>query len=219
MKYLKILGLAVIAAAALMAIVGAGTASAQSEEKAALCKVTPTAGICSVANTYPAGTEIHAVLAPGTIAVLTPKGEQVLVECEESTLAGKTETETTPTGPITALTWGKCQHNGIEEVKTVETGKLTVHHDTEPEGEHNGILTAEGVSVTVRGIFGGLHCDYGGIIKEGLTVTGGNPAKVDATATVELTGQTGFLECPESAVWHAEYEVTEPTPLYVGTHE
>jgi hypothetical protein len=208
MKYVKILGLAAVAAAALMAFVGAGTASAQNGEKTALCKVTPTNGICALENTYPAGTVVESEATE--TATLTPSGELPTITCTSSKLSGKTETETTPEGKITELTWGGCN----QTVETKENGKLIIHHD----GEHNGTITAEGVSVTVSALFGSLHCDFGGTIKEGLTLTGGNPAIVDATATVKLVKQTGFFTCPGTAVWHAKYKVTSPTPLYVGTH-
>lgn len=202
MKYVKMLGLAAVAAAALMAFVGAGTASAETT----LCKVTETP--CSSTNMYPVGTEIKSSLVAGTKAVLTPAGELPTIECEASAVEGKTETTTTPEGKISTLSFTKCN----QTVETVETGKLQIHYDA----EHNGTLTASGVRVRVKALFGALSCDFGGEVNAGLTVTGGAPAKVDATATIPMIQKTGSINCPESAVWHAEYNVTSPNPLYIS---
>jgi hypothetical protein len=217
MKYVKILGLAAVAAAALMAFVGAGTASATTTG----CTVTD----CSSGMIGP-GTgdeEIHAVLKAGTKAILTPSNELPTVECEESTVKANVETTTTPEGKIAELTFKKCNNT----VEVLEPGSLVLHWDA----EHNGYLTVHGFHVRVKGLFGSLSCDFGETItanepppgpgeppKNALTVTGGDPAIVDATATIPLTpgGETGFIECPKSAVWHAEYEVTNPKPLYVS---
>jgi hypothetical protein len=207
MKYLKTLSLAVIAAAALMAIVGAGTASATST----LCKVTEEE--CSLANMWPEGTPIHAVLAPETHATLTPSGELPEITCKESTISGSPETTTTPEGAISVLSFGSCEP---QEVETLETGRLQVHWDEEAPEAHNGALTASGVRVRVKAFFGSLSCDFGGEVTSGLTLTGGSPAHVDATATIPMIKETGFITCPENAIWHAEYEVTAPASLYVS---
>lgn len=217
MKYLKILGLAAVAAAALMAFAGAGTASATTT----LCKVTE--DNCSEANMYPVGTEIHAVLKAGTKAVLTPTGELPNVSCEESTLRAKTITTTTPEATIEELTFKKCNNT----VEVLEPGRLQIHWDV----EHNGYLTVHGFHVRVKALFGALSCDFGETFTANehdtsveppktnrMTVTGGETAFVDATAEIPLTvgGKTGSLNCPTAAIWHAEYEVAKPKPLYIS---
>lgn len=202
MKYLKMLGLAAVAAAALMAFVGAGTASATTT----LCKATESA--CSSTNMYPVNTEIKAKLVAGGKAVLTNSGELPTVECSKSEVEGKTETTTTPEGNISKLTFEECN----QTVEVLEKGKLQVHYDA----EDNGTLTATGVRVRVKALFGSLSCDFGGTVSSGLTVTGGTAPKMDATAVIPMIQETGFIECPETATWHAEYEVTTPKPLYIS---
>jgi hypothetical protein len=212
MKYVKILGLAAVAAAALMAFVGAGTASAQNPEEAVLCKVTPTEGHCPmtpVDQMVTEGTTITSQLVAGTTAKLTPAGELPEDVCKKSTTSGKTESTTTPHGLLT-LTFSECS----QTTEVLSGGELTIHHD----GEHNGTVTSTGSITRIKALFGSLSCDYGGEIHEGLTLTGGNPAILMATATVHLVKETGFISCPETAIWHGEYEVTSPKPLYVGTH-
>ena len=202
MKYLKILAIAAIAAIALMAMAGVGSAGAETY----LCKATE--DTCSQANAYGVGTEIKANLVPKTKAVLTASGELPTVECGSSTVEGKTETATTPEGKLSGLTFGECN----QTVEVLEKGSLQIHWDA----EHNGTVTTRGIRIRVKALFGSLSCDFGGEIKEGLTLTGSSAPKIDATATVPVTQETGIIECPTSAVWHAEYEVTKPTPLYVS---
>jgi hypothetical protein len=195
MKYLKMLGLAVVAAAAVMAIAGAGTAAAE----ATLCKTT-TEPCTSQA------TALAAHLVEGTHATLTPAGGLVEpITCKESVVEGNVETATTPRGKITKLTFANC---GEDVVETIAAGELVGHHDA----AHNGTVTAIGFTVRVKSH--GLTCNFGTEVKEGLTLTGGSPAKLDATATIPL--ENGFF-CPSSAVWHAEYVVTTPESLYITT--
>jgi len=195
MKYLKMIGLAAVAAAALMAFAGAGTASAETT----LCA--DTAG----ASCYGKGTVVDASLVAGTKAVLTPAGFfGSNVECAISTVKGKVETTTTASGKIEQLTFEEC----TDPVTVTKPGKLAIHHD----GEHNGKLTVTGYEVHVEQ--SSLPCTFAGNITEGITVTGGSMAKVDATATLEGTSS---FPCPSSAVWHAEYTVNQPEPLYVVT--
>jgi len=79
------------------------------------------------------------------------------------------------------------------------------------DAEHNGNLTAKGFEVEVNA---GVTCIFGGEVNSGLTLTGGAPAIVDATATIPKTGGSFF--CPSSAVWHATYQLNSPNPAYVS---
>jgi hypothetical protein len=201
MKYLATFATAVLAALALTAVAGVGAAGAETY----LCKATEST--CAQANAYGEGTEISAELASGTKSVLTANGNLSIVECASSTVEGKTETAQTPEGKLSGLSFGECNNT----VEVLEKGSIQVHWDA----EHNGTLTAKGIRLRVEQSFGSLSCDFGGEIKEGLTLTGGSSPKIDVTATVPLLQGTGIIECPSSTVWHAEYEVTKPTPLYV----
>jgi len=104
MKYVKMLGLAAVAAAALMAFVGASTASAT-----VLCKTagtgSPTGTTCPANQAYPAGTAITAV-NKGTVKLDTTFKT---IECSGSEVKGSTSNEgsatETVTGPEGTLTF------------------------------------------------------------------------------------------------------------------
>jgi len=239
MKYVKMLGLAAAAVAALMAFVGASTASAT-----VLCKVEGEKGAtgltgttCPAEKAYPKGTEIHAVLDPGTgPAKLTTAFKNI--ECEESTVSGKTSNEgsatETVTGSVEVLTFGKCNC----EVNVIKKGTLEVHWinvlDKNENGEviaetggHNGTLTSNGAEVTAQcnTIFGAVHCiyvtentDLGTATASGKNEKGeATPATMDIeSANIPRLATSGL--CAETAKWDAKYEVTSPKPLYVAAH-
>ena len=207
MKYVKILGLAVVAAMALMAFLGAGTASATK-----LCKTTDTPH-CTAGWHYNEGTVIKTSLKAGTSAVLSDTGGSLRDECAESTTEGATtntgsETETVD-GKVEAakLTWGKCT---AEKTETLKGGLLEIHWI---EGTHNGTVTAKEFEVTVK-VFG-VSCIYkaGAGIHLGELTSG--PEPILHVNTV-VQGSGGFL-CPSTGTWKATYVVTSPTPLYVTT--
>ena len=209
MKPLKILGLAVLAATALMALVGSGTAAAT---ETTLCKVKETVGglpQCAAANQYPKGTRVHAELQAGSKFILVaPYGN---IECEESTLEVTTEQQTAiPLGAtVNAFTFGKC--NGI--VNTFVKGTLDIEIIDLPEWTHNGTLTFTGTEVTTE-LFG-IHCIY----KPGHTgtLTGGEMATIDFEGTTwPRTGGRGGAFCGSTATVKAAYTVTTPEPLWVS---
>jgi hypothetical protein len=202
MKYVKALGLAVLAAAAVMAFVGAGTASAT-----VLCK--NNAEPCS--EPYGAGTTINST-QEGSGILETLSGE-LLVTCTESTVKGKVEKAGSATepvsGPVETLSFGGCTN----EVKTLATGSLEVSWSEKT----NGTLTSKNGKVTVAIL--GVSCTYGTAAtgtKLG-TVTGGvtaeKQATIDINAVVPLV--EGSFLCPKETRWTASYTVTEPKPLYV----
>ncbi len=205
MKYVKMLGLAAVAAMALMAFVGAGTASAT-----VLCKTTLTTGCAAAGQDYPAGTKIHAT-SEGS-AVLETTGGVVLDTCTGSTVKGKTSNtggaSETVSGPIEELAWGACSRT----TNTLKLGSLEVHHIA---GTDNGTLTATGgIEVTILTIFGTCTFGTGANLDIG-RVTGGAPATIDTDKTV-VPKIAGNAACPAHGVWNANFIVTEPTPLYVA---
>ncbi|HMI81371.1 MAG TPA: hypothetical protein VK480_06240 [Solirubrobacterales bacterium] len=214
MKKLKILGLMVVAAMALMASAGAGTASATFT---ALCEAETTINglpICEPNHLYPAGTRIHAELEAGTkLNIATPLG---VVECNKSTLDAITEHETEiPLGAIVAaLTFGECKKGAEEvEIKTVKPGTLDIEVIDLPEWTHDGTLTFTGTEITVFFKNIGAHCFYdaghAGIL------TGGPMATIDWFGTLTKTG--GNVLCPAgNANWNGFYTVTSPEPLWIS---
>jgi hypothetical protein len=215
MKYLKMLGLAAVAAMALMAFLGAGSASAT-----VLCTTANETTGCTM--DYAANTEIHATLTTGTTAKLwsDPKGANPIATCTESTVKGTTSTTgsatTTVSGPLdttvqangqlTGLSWGGCN----QTTKTTTAGELEIHWI---EGTANGTVTAKNSVVTV--VLSGLSCSYGA--QAGLhlgTLTGGTEPHLAISTTVNKVA--GSFACPEHAIWEAEYTVTAPHALYVS---
>jgi hypothetical protein len=220
MKYVKMLGLAAVAAAALMAFVGASTASAT-----VLCKTnvvgTPTGTTCPANQAYPAGTEIHMV-SEGNV-VLTTGSEITEITCRHSTMKGITRNEGSATetvkGSVEAknVTWEECSTpNGACTYSTIKGGTLEIHWI---EGTHNGTLAFNGLEVTssCASIFGNIHCIYE-LAEEDLgTLTGGNPATVDVESAPINNVSTSSL-CPTGPKLDAKYKITTPEPLYVAGH-
>lgn len=186
MKQLKILGLALIAAGALMAFVGAGTASATFT---ALCEVkfTEPSGTtkCPAGKTYTEEDEFHAVLETGTKLTLeTGLGK---VECAESTISGNPQAATAM--PLTIVTKEFITANCGEYTVIVEASSLKIEIIDLPIWTHNGTMTLE-ASVEVSK--GEATCLY--TTGHAGTLTGNNPGTLDfATA---LTKVGGNAKCP-----------------------
>lgn len=224
MKYVKMLGLAAIAAAALMAFVGASTASAT-----VLCKTegtgTPTGTTCPPGQAYEGGTTIHAVLDPETGPAKLVTSFKT-IECEESTVSVVTRNEGSATETVIGdveepeeggkkvpkLTFGKCNC----EVNVLKGGSLEIHWI---EGSHNGTLTSsEGeVTITCSTVFGNVHCIYKTNATDLGKLTGGPMATMDIEKSSIPRLTTNAL-CSEKAEWSAKYTVTSPEPLYVTGH-
>jgi hypothetical protein len=204
MKHLKILGLAAVAAMAVMAFVGAGTASAT-----VLCNNNASTTACS--SKVAAGTEIKSELTGS--AILETTGGTTLDTCTGGGVNGKVESAgsstTTVGGKNSSVTWSGC----TVETKTLAPGSLEIHWIS---GTDNGTLTASGAEVTVNtGFFGA--CVYGtGTGKDLGTLVGGGPATLAISTTVTLTKNESGL-CPSETKWTANYKVTQPNPLYVAT--
>jgi len=214
MKHLKILGLAAVVAAALMASAGSSTATAT-----VLCKTSPAANEgettgtgCPPESTYPAKTTIEAKLVSGTKAKLVTSFKTI--ECSKSSVKGETSAEEAEplTGPEGTLSFEECNC----EVKVLKAGTLST---TWVSGTHNGTLRSTGneSTVTCSTIFGSVHCIYVTENTDVGTLTGGNPAKLKAEAVIPRLTTNGL--CSEESEWNAEYEVTAPKPLFVSKQD
>jgi hypothetical protein len=210
MKYARMLGLAAIAALAITAVVGAGTASASR-----LCKTT--VAVCPDAWDWPTGTEIHAVLDSSTL-IYEVNG---LVEetCTSSTIKGKTSNTGSATETVEIPLESKTLTGCTNAAKVIKPGRWTIHADPTAEGKDvgAGIVTSEGTEMTIVS-FGFISC----IFKTGTGTNIGTldePASPtsDATLTVNATVPISGAGCPANAKLTAEYTVTTPTPLYVST--
>jgi hypothetical protein len=193
MKYLKILGFAAIAAAALMAF--AGTASATE-------LTSPEGTRVKTGSTIHAVAEGHAVLDP-------PFGK---IECN-STVEGTTENETgaSITGSISVLNFTNCTNGAV--VSVIKKGTLSISS----LGNGNGSLTSNGAEVTVELL--GTHCIFSTSNTPIGTLTGskttGKTATLDIEAKIKRTGGRSGAFCGSESQWTGSYEVTKPDPLFV----
>jgi uncharacterized membrane protein len=198
MKHVKVLSLAAVTAAVLMAFVGAGTASA----------TTLTGEGGAVLKT---GTTIHANFAATEKvpkAVLTTSFKNI--ECAKSTVSGKTtnETGTTVNINVEALTFEECNC----EVKVLKTGTLAVASSSS--------LTSSGAEVTATcsTLFGNVHCIYA-TNGPWATLTGSrslNNSTARLDITVEFPRLTTSSLCDQTATWHIEFSIDNPDWLDVS---
>ncbi|MFL5834506.1 MAG: hypothetical protein ACJ76B_11090 [Solirubrobacterales bacterium] len=210
MKFIKMMGLAVVAALAVMAMVGASAASASGTA----CKTNSEP--CPAGDLYAAGTKMTAQLVPGTHATLTSSVGNVT--CKNSTVAGVLNEPAKAHGEITSLTFTNCTLGETECTVSATKPPYTVTGIATPAvlGKGNGDFTVTqkaGGSVpgatVVCGFF--INCTFSSTDIT-LKFTGGSPAKLKAEA-VNLNRSGGI--CPSTSVWHAEYEVTAPKPLFL----
>jgi len=203
MRYIKIFAPLFIAAVALTALAGAGTATAT-----VLCKNNLNTAKCS--EPYPVGTEFKTTLAGS--AVLTTSFKNV--ECQKATGEGKLESE----GSSTTTPWGKGTGTYSEcncEVKVLSTGTLEVHLTA---GTDNGTVIFKGTEVTANcsTIFGSVHCIFStGAGTDLGTLNSGSPAKAEFKEANIPRLATSAL-CAEKAKLDATFEITTPNPLYVA---
>jgi hypothetical protein len=203
MKYLKMLGLAAVAAMALMAFVGAGSASAT-----VICKteVTP----CPSGWMVSQGEEVSASLE-GTAKLETTAAEPTVLDtCTAGSVSGPTEQTGSATETVSIkftkeqLSWGS-PTSCTNTTDTVSGGTIEFHWIS----PWSMTVTVKEAKVTVNTL--GTSCTYGfgseykdiGIInppKEG------GPAKMVISTLVPKT-EGNFL-CPGEARWTATYKVT-----------
>jgi hypothetical protein len=243
MKPIKMLGLAMAAALATTALLGAASASAKPLVQ--LCKEkgeTP----CPAEKTYALGAlSIKAELEAGTSLEISNKGS-VVDTCTKSAIEGTAtgnetnlEFEQQVLGEFTKVTWESCT-GPFGESCTVSALQLPwryhVGQKTNAKGElqddgwlYVGELNGQpGARIFCPNIiFGNTECFVK--VKETqpnatgewgkLEVVGGNPAKVHMNIQLKVLpeGQnhTRCEDAEHQANWKAQYVVTEPKPLYI----
>jgi hypothetical protein len=202
MKHTKMLGLVALAAMAVMAFIGASTASATE-----LYQRTAGGNV-----TLAKGTKIESSLTGGT-AKLTSTGGTLLDTCTGGGVSGSTSSAgsstTTVTGAISSLTWTGC----LEPTNTTVNGELEIHHVT---GTTNGTVTGKNSVVKVNTTIFEAECEYtvGAALDLG-TLVGAGAVGGNATLAINtvVPAKNSFF-CPD-AKWEANYKVTAPLGLVV----
>jgi hypothetical protein len=210
MKYVKALGLAAVAVMALVAVAGAGTASAT-----VFCEenVEP----CPEAKRWSNGTAADLTLKAGTSFKTLDTNGEVLGTCNSATISwtitnagGATQT-LLGTTEAKQISWGGCTLN----VVAVEGGELEFHAIA---GTANGTVTAKGFRITISTpIFG--SCVYGlgaGAHLGTLTSSGTGDAILAINAVVTKVPGSSPVCITEFGI-AGEYTQKTPsgTPLFV----
>jgi hypothetical protein len=214
MRHLKVMGVAAIAAFALIAFAGATTASATR--------------LCAT-NTTPCGsiyshTTFHSTLATGQPAVLTTSGGIInpTLSCNTSTVsvtntnAGGGE-GVDVAGKLTALSFSGCTSTNPAGCSTSATiGSLagstgTVAYTSGMNGTLR--LTPPTVSFSCPILGSPVTCTFGGSGTVDATITGGAPAVVDVRN--QNIASIGGFGCPNASTWNATYHMTHT--LFVST--
>jgi hypothetical protein len=189
MKNLKVLGLAALATAALMAFAGSASATT----------VSTTTGGAAATPTIHAVSEGHTKL----------QNPIAIIECA-STLEGKVESHGAgipASGSITNFTLTPCTNSWHKT--TTKLGSLQVHWTS----GHNGVLTSSGVEVQATRFF--VPCNYGTNNTEVGAITGGNPATIHIKASLPILPGSSELCGGGSFGWTGSYQTT--TALYVAS--
>lgn len=206
MKYLKMLGLAAAAAAALMASVGSSSASA-----GVLCK--EKADPCAAASRVKNGEEFSSQVMATKAAFINTGVKNI--ECAKSTIAGKVTKEggkgEVPEVALQALQFIECNCKVI----VLKVGTFYVSHFVET---FNGTPFGTGQEIETKcsTIFGEVECIYATNNTKLGELQGGNPAILEVNA--KLPFQAGSNPLCEEGIWTGKYEVTKPKPVYVASN-
>ena len=202
MRYLKILGAAFAAAAALAAIVGAGAASADE--------------VCTVnnQNPCPAGSRVTTLqysLLSGTKAILAETDGTIIQECTSMSLhddiTGQGSGTSVHKSHTTPLTWGGC----TLPQETIKVGGGRIDNS----GGSNGTDTdSGGIETTINTIFFG-SCVYGTSAGTDFgTLDGGANARLTINAVLSKISGSSFA-CPSTVKWIATVPLTNHSAAYV----
>jgi hypothetical protein len=198
MKYVKMLGLLAIAAAALMAFAGSASATTL---------------------TSPTGTTYTGkITAESHNGPTTLHGSFVSVSCQKSHVEGQVEKHgpgVTVSGKIATLSFAECS----DEVTVLKPGSLEIHavNCNSKTKYCTGTLTSTGAEIKIHTSVG--ECIFTTSGTHLGTVTGtdhtGHHATLDIdSAAIPRTGGSFF--CGASGEWTGSYTVTTPTNLWIN---
>jgi hypothetical protein len=208
MKHLKLLGVAVVAALTLVAVIGSATASAK------VCSTAGTGAACGATD----GTE-YAGAFTATATNATFVSGFVTAVCTDSVQTGDITNSATGAGTITGLTFTGCTHNlGSGGCVASTTASATapwtasVIHTTGTNGTLTVLNVTSEFTCTILG--SAVKCLFkaSSAVAE---VHGGEPAVIKET-NVALEKEAGSNSlCSSTAGISASYVVVSPTSLFV----
>jgi len=191
---LKRLGLSVAVAAAVMASVGSGVASATELYRGA--------------STVPTGTDLDFTMKPGTSYSIMFTEGKIFNTCTSSTIKTRIVSPGSATSTTTAENTTYTSSLCTVPTNTLTNGKLEFHHISSTT---DATVTADGqITVTFSNIVLG-SCAYAA--KPGADMgilTGGSPATWHMNNVTEKVSGSPFT-CPATTLWTATYVSTEPT--------
>jgi len=199
MKHLKMLGAVALAALALIAFLGTGSASAT-----VLCKTATNPCL----EKWPAGTQLDLGLEGKGVWEDSIFGT-IFQECTSSTIKGKVTTGgsafETVKAPLEGVYWGNPESTCTREGDLLlRWGEFEIHSIA---GTNNGTLT----DITTQWTIAGTNCVYGFTSGTDVgTIKGGNPATLEINVIVPPLSGT----CTTKYRWTAKYTFA-PSPLYI----
>jgi hypothetical protein len=197
MNYVKVPALIAVAAMAMMALLGAGTASAT-----VLCK-TATGGLeCGGAWKF-SGT-VKGSLASGTSAVMKSTSGETVNTCTGGTAEGSASAggaTSTVTGNTTSVSLTGCSI----PITNVSKCEGEVHYIS---GTSNGTATVKGCEMTANTVFGSCTYGAGAGIDVGVIEEGGSKEAAKFSKVVNRVG--GSFACPSTLVVEASVVRTAP---------
>jgi hypothetical protein len=200
MKHPKIIRLTVVAATALMAVLGAGSASAD-----VLCTEN--------VNPCPAGKTVVSLIMTITSGQSTSMKDTAgneFTTCTVGEVKGTVEKQgegINPQGPITSLTWGASGAGCTTTFDTVKNGKLEVR----TEGATKAVW---GTETEVTTVAFGVSCTYGyGAGTTIGTLNTGTPATININTVINKTA--GSFLCPSTARRSGSYTITNHLSVFL----
>jgi hypothetical protein len=202
MKHLKILGVAIAAAVAMLVILGAGSASGT-----VLCTETTTP--CPSNRDEPQGTVVDAHLVGTAVWETSGPSPTILDTCTSGTLKFETLNTGSALGTVRARIKEMAFSNCTKFEKLINLGSIELHHI---ENTDNATWVETETELTMEA-FSGVSCTYGpGAGTDLGAVKGGVEPVININGALSKT--TGGFLCPTSIQWTANFQVTSPTPLY-----
>ena len=167
---------------------------------------------CPEEDRYPSGTSLEGSLEGNSLFEFLYEGKLREPACESGAFSGKTTQDSIPLiGEVSTLSFSKCGGG----VCAVQAQTPPFNASIEPTTGGNGTLTM-GTGATPK-----IEVNCGGAFKciykaasVSFAVTGGNPAKLAVSQTLEKDAASG-AECGSTMTWKATYKLTKPTPLFV----